>query len=556
MTNDVPTSIGAGKSVVLRISKALRPHQPEAKSLESQGLQFHERKHVSRACNSRPRVVGASRDEVAYHDCVPEPIPAALDAAGVPAPSSDHSLEPPEEVLAKLDEDLARFLADPDWSPRGPALFERVRQIPIEGIDDRPLTGGFVIADELGRRELPYTEDTVAQLLGVSRSTVAGRTVVGVALLWADLRRLVDLQPWNHPTEIRGVLARLTDSLEGWPDAWRLSAEEIVRRAPKLGAHATDLLVLAAIRDGGVRSILSRVSRQSPDRDVRDRGVGILARVEGVPTLGEELRRWVTDSASRIYDGYPLFPHPLTPLARTWLGSLEVEETIAHCIEQATGRFAQDVRDQGGKGEEPLTEGLLKELEFAFRATGLRLEATGNDPLRRAITVSHRPVAKMTEEPHWGCDVALLVRVDIDRALDLELATLVQVKKYEAAKGRPKVASTDAWRIDVPQMLTLLSVSDAAVYWLMLRSGEVDCVPAHVVHAIARGRSVLGQGSFTLGYNDIRHGAVRLHQFLPELVLGAWIGSSKESTLRFAHGEDDLRPRHIIEIGVAPSHDG
>jgi hypothetical protein len=61
---------------------------------------------------------------------------------------------------------------------------------------------------------------------------------------------------------------------------------------------------------------------------------------------------------------------------------------------------------------------------------------------------------------------------------------------------------------------------------------------------------VLSQGSVTIGYNDVRHTAVPIEQFLPELVLGAWLGSLDEKTLRFASGDDsNVTPRHIF-VGV------
>jgi hypothetical protein len=62
---------------------------------------------------------------------------------------------------------------------------------------------------------------------------------------------------------------------------------------------------------------------------------------------------------------------------------------------------------------------------------------------------------------------------------------------------------------------------------------------------------VLSQGSVTVVYNDVRHTAVPIEQFLPELVLGAWLGSLDEKTLRFASGDDsNVTPRHIFEIFV------
>jgi hypothetical protein len=136
------------------------------------------------------------------------------------------------------------------------------------------------------------------------------------------------------------------------------------------------------------------------------------------------------------------------------------------------------------------------------------------------------------------------------------LAELVQVKKSEALGLRRRTTQTESWRIDVPQLRTLLSMSESSCYWLILATGEVACVSSRVVQGLGQGRSALKQGSFTMGYNDIRHAAVRLQQFLPELLLGAWVGSVDDKTLRFAQGEDmTIRPRHIFEITLTLSTD-
>jgi hypothetical protein len=52
----------------------------------------------------------------------------------------------------------------------------------------------------------------------------------------------------------------------------------------------------------------------------------------------------------------------------------------------------------------------------------------------------------------------------------------------------------------------------------------------------------------------VRHTAVPIEQFLPELFLGTWLGSLDEKTLRFVSGDDsNVTPRHIFEIFVVVS---
>ncbi len=70
------------------------------------------------------------------------------------------------------------------------------------------------------------------------------------------------------------------------------------------------------------------------------------------------------------------------------------------------------------------------------------------------------------------------------------------------------------------------------------------------MRGLVSGQAVPGtRSSATLGYNELRHGAIGLDQFLPELFLGIWVGDDRAETVRFARDGDDLiRPRHIFEI--------
>jgi hypothetical protein len=68
---------------------------------------------------------------------------------------------------------------------------------------------------------------------------------------------------------------------------------------------------------------------------------------------------------------------------------------------------------------------------------------------------------------------------------------------------------------------------------------------------LVAGRDAIHQGSATLGYNDVRHTCVGIEQFLSELVLGTWLGSVDDDTVRLASGENTtIFPRYIFEITV------
>jgi len=438
-----------------------------------------------------------------------------------------------------------------------PRIVTVVLLLPIEQLESHLLTAGWAIGAALHAQRLPRSVDSVAQLFETSEEKVSGSSLCGVALLWADLRQLVEYEHEDsrkHQDQIRGVLARLSEHLNSRPDAWAVSTPEMLRQAEMLGPNAIDLLTLAAVHYPAVRRALEEVSDRGSDNGIRDRARGLLARVAGIPMPGDDLRRWLADSAARAFDGVPLFPHPLTPLTNTWLGSTEVEGTLSRSLRQAMVRFGDVARTQGAAQEEHLTGALLVELEVAFRDTSLRLESGGSPRLARIISVSQRPVPK-AEEKRWGCDIALLLNADIRPSVLLRFAELVQVKKSEAFAMKSS-SPDEKWRIDVPQLTTLLEMSESSSYWLILSTGELLCVTARWLHGLVRGRDALSQGSVTVGYNDVRHTAVPIEQFLPELFLGTWMGSLDEKTLKFANGDDsNVRPRYIFEISIVVSGD-
>lgn len=434
---------------------------------------------------------------------------------------------------------------------RDPFQMERQRQI---------LAVGCAIGSLLHAQDSPRTAGSVAHLLGRwSWSESDEPTIwVGLSLLWADLLQLVEYEQkdsWKHQSHIRGVLARLSENLGSFPCAWATLTPELLRQAETLGSELMSLLTLGAAQHDVVGNAVKRASQNDPDRAVRDLARGVYARACGDSTAHDDFGRWLADSAARAFDGIPLFPHPLSPLTKTWLGSSDIEDSLARALRQAMVEFGGLAKDHGAAQEEHLTGTLMRDLENAFRRTSLRMESGGRSRLARTISVSHRPVLK-SEEKQWGCDVALLLDADASPSLALHVAELVQVKKSEAFAAKRPSAANERWRIDVPQLIMILTMSESSAYWLILSTGELLCVPARWLYGLARGRCALSQRSVTVGYNDVRNAAIPMEQFIPELFLGTWVGSTNETTLGFAAGTDtNLSPRHIFEITVRASYD-
>lgn len=126
-------------------------------------------------------------------------------------------------------------------------------------------------------------------------------------------------------------------------------------------------------------------------------------------------------------------------------------------------------------------------------------------------------------------------------------------------RGRPRVNAlrdprlrADSWRIDTQQLRDILEWSATASYWLLGAAGEVLVVPASHLAAIRDGAKRLRGSAFTVGYHEVRTAAIPLEQYVLDLLIGHWVGTSAETVLRFARGEDSrIRPRIIIEVQLS-----
>jgi hypothetical protein len=131
------------------------------------------------------------------------------------------------------------------------------------------------------------------------------------------------------------------------------------------------------------------------------------------------------------------------------------------------------------------------------------------------------------------------------------LATLVQWKKPEPSLAGEVLANIERWRIDIPQLSSVLSRCDSSVYWLLTHDGAVLAVTAQWISALIAGDGRECQRSATIHYAEVRHTAIPISQLIGELVLGTWLGTSNRETVAFAEGGDaTAMPRHLFEITV------
>ncbi|MCX4633470.1 hypothetical protein [Streptomyces sp. NBC_01443] len=203
--------------------------------------------------------------------------------------------------------------------------------------------------------------------------------------------------------------------------------------------------------------------------------------------------------------------------------------------------------DLGAAEEEHLTATLLEGLvrEFSALPSHARLTGVGGPHLR----VGHRTVTKKEERTN-GADIGVVVDVRVPGRLQLRTGDLIQVKKSTAlTPGR--TGREDTWTIKRRQLHDLLEHSASAVYWLIRGTGDVLVVPAKFLAAVEGAAARPSSKQFTVGHAAIRHTAVPMEQYLPDLVVGLWLGSSSDRTLQAAQGTSrTTRPRFALTIDV------
>jgi hypothetical protein len=423
---------------------------------------------------------------------------------------------------------------------------------------------GFVIGKRIAEAGREVTSDEICKHLPdvcVEASATVVEEILPAARLWGLLRILAkyEEESWKRETELVGLRARVAAYATEDPDLWAEALPWILFRARAFGDVAQAVTLELTSTSGTVRRALE-LACDNETETVRLVARGLRALLDGVEDPGVGLARTLADAAARHMDGTPVFPHPLSPISATWLASTGVETAISDGVRRAVQRFSSEVRDQGADIEPALTKALVKEIEIEFRETLPRLRALGTARSRQpipALSLKQRPVSPTSEEPVYGCDLALLLNATVSRRFRATWADLIQVKKSKAIQPTPSDSvRTDSWTIARKQLADILKWSASSAYWLIAGAGEVLVVPARFLAGIESGSNLRSvQKTFTVGYHEVRSAAIPVERYLVDLLIGQWIGTSDESVLRFVRGEDSsIRPRIVLDVEITIGH--
>ncbi len=382
---------------------------------------------------------------------------------------------------------------------------------------------------------------------------------VSHAELWACLRKLAryEAESYKRRTELTALRPRVAAFAVGAPATWAEALRWILARAGSLAGCAEAITLSHALNSGPIRDALNRAAAD-PLEAVRDRSRGIQAAFLGLEAPTTTASRQLLTFVARMLDGTPCFPHPLSPISATWLTAYGVERELCNGIRRAVDRFGSEVRDQGADIEEALTKALVKEIEAEFRTIQPKINLLGKSASDTPVlSLRQRPSTKKSEEPIYGCDLALLLDARVRGHFQATWAEFIQVKKSHALQDSAKKRSrSDSWEIDCAQLDGILKWSATAAYWFIASAGELLVVPARYLAGIrlGSGRSTTFK-SFEVGYHDIRSVSIPLEQYLVELLMGQWVGASSADVIHFASGEHStIKPRLIVEIKIAAGY--
>jgi hypothetical protein len=447
------------------------------------------------------------------------------------------------------------------WRHVGNAFASAVHVVPEEFKLELGFSIGLRIAEEAEEPSLEKVSEHL-QKVGIAPSAEIVNVLLPMVELWSALRTLAkyEANSWQHDTELVGLRTKVASLATVTPPLWAQSLPWILFRSSKLGEVAQAVTLELATISPEVRSALDNACSHQVEQ-VRLKASGLRTLLLGIEDPESGLARTLADAAAHHMDGTPVFPHPLAPVSATWLGSIGVEQAIADGVRRATNRFAAEVRDQGGDIEEALTKALVKEIEIEFREVQPRLKLFGSSRSRSPapiLSVQQRPSSKRIEEPVYGCDLAWLLNATVRGRYTATWVDLVQVKKFSVVQRRRNATSrTDSWRIDFQQLNDILKWSATAAYWLIASGGEVLVIPAKHLVAIRRGTEKSAKAeTFTVGYHEIRSAAIPLEQYLVDLLIGQWVGTTSEDVVRFARGENtNIRPRLVVEVTISVGND-
>jgi hypothetical protein len=393
--------------------------------------------------------------------------------------------------------------------------------------------------------ETPEKIDSVLADLKIRKNAAA---FVPMATVWHLLMRISDyVQSYgDHEIELLGLRQVLLDHAQNHPDTWTRALRWMMLHCEYRGIKSDIVGITCQLGKIATPELALLTVDENPDIAALAQGIHALLR-GGEDPSGAHIA-YLADSLAHYRDGTPKFPSPLSIRSGTWISSQSLESDLSDGVKRANGFFDIHLREHKGSVEEALTATLLNEIMVQFRTAAARSDAFGTPRLKLA----QREISKNQEEHIYGCDLAFLVKAQAPGVYLMEWTDLVQVKKSVAMSKADATALTpDSWTIDIVQLGKIIKYSATAVYFLFCAQGGVLVVPAKYLMGFVDGKpGAVRNATRTLGYNAIRSAAIPLEQYLVNLLIGLWVGTTSQDTMDFVKGNNQIRPRTVIDVTI------
>jgi hypothetical protein len=394
----------------------------------------------------------------------------------------------------------------------------------------------------------PRSPTLVLESLGTDVPAAIEATLYKFTQLWVALKRIEPLTTYDDSSRLarHGLEEFVVSLVDSSPALWANSLHLLLQEPGGARDFVETLTISLVQTSEAVHESLRQLSQKSENLELRDRAHGLMAFAGSADNSQLETVNRLLDLVGRWALAGVIFPHPLALSSKTWLASHDAEAELHAGFKAGLEEFRKDFAAQGAKNERALVERALTELSVPFRTrrpvTSALGRLLGRQPKPR-ISLDHRTLVESEETKH-GPDIAFLVNAALHGAISIESAEFVQVKKPK----RDATKWLDSWTIDVPQLNDLLNTSQSSAYWLIDKSGDVLVVPSKFVRACMPAAS---SKTFTLHFNDVRSSAIPVDEFLADLLIGSWLGSTHETAKRIARGEIlGLVPVHLVNIEV------
>lgn len=238
-------------------------------------------------------------------------------------------------------------------------------------------------------------------------------------------------------------------------------------------------------------------------------------------------------------------------MARTWIGSDPLENTLLEAFSAADVRFSKLLQSEIHSHEEKLTDlfvatlvGKAVEAQEVIRSWGT---AFAYEPWEVSVGCRDAPGWR---EKEYSADLAFLLSISAKERMERKKALLVQTKKINVEVSESAISFLDSWSVDFLQAERLSTITPFGYYFLYGPHYNRTCTRVIPVRSVIGILNAIGRRS-RLPILHVLGASKPLAEFLVYDFIGCWIGDHSHKAIRIAEGEDNqAMAKYTIRIDI------